>query len=124
MKDVRQLKGLKATLKKMQADLDVLKNESNILGEEIEHKQKAIKRITSEIKEIEGNGSHIKISDHAIVRYFERVKGYDIEEIEEEILSKQLLDLVDKLGGNGTYPNGEFKVRLRNSTVITILPND
>ena len=32
------------------------------------------------------NSENLKVSEHAIVRYFERVKGFDIEQVEKEIL--------------------------------------
>lgn len=62
----------------------------------------------------------ITISDHAMVRYLERVKGIDIEEIRKEILTENVLDLIKTLGDNGSYPNKNFKLVVRNKNVVTI----
>jgi len=64
------------------------------------------------------NGS-IRISDHAKYRYLERVKGVRFNE--REILTDELLELVDKLGGNGKYPVGKYQVVIKDYTVTTIL---
>jgi len=55
------------------------------------------------------------------MRYFERVKGFNIIDIEKEILTDEVLDLVDKLGGTGGYPNKDFKVLMKNFTVTTVV---
>ena len=61
-----------------------------------------------------------KISDHAIVRYLERVKGMDIEAIKKEILPPHV-HADTKVMGNGYYPvNGKHKVRVKNGVVITV----
>ena len=46
----------------------------------------------------------IEVSDHAIVRYFERIIGFDIDELKNTILT------------------GEFERVVRNNKVITIYP--
>jgi len=61
-----------------------------------------------------------KISDHAIVRYLERVKGLDIDEIRKEILP-DYVRAKTKAMGNGYYPvNGTHKIRVKNDMVITV----
>ena len=67
------------------------------------------------------NKETLKVSEHAILRYLERVKVYNIEEIEKIILSDSVKGLVEKLGGNGTYPNEGFSVVMKNHTVTTIV---
>lgn len=49
---------------------------------------------------------NIEVSDHAIVRYFERIIGFNIEELKETILQ------------------GDFERVVRNNKVITVYPND
>jgi recombination DNA repair RAD52 pathway protein len=68
-----------------------------------------------------GDGAMTRVSDHAIVRYLERVKGLDIEAIKKEILPDALSRAAKKMG-NGFYPvNGTHKVRIKNQVVITVL---
>src|SRR5690606_744477 len=61
------------------------------------------------VKEInEKIASHKKqeliVSEHAILRYLERVMGVDIECVRDQILTDELLDMTKTLGPNGTYP--------------------
>lgn len=64
-----------------------------------------------------------KVSEHAFVRYFERVVGFDLQEISDYILSPNNLSLIAQLG-DGTYPlNETHKFVIKQNTVTTILPN-
>lgn len=63
----------------------------------------------------------IEISDHAIVRYFERIGGLDIESVKQEILSDAECLLISSMG-DGKYPIGDrFQVIVKNSTVVSIV---
>ena len=120
MKEVRQYKQLQSQLNNMQADADALKIE--VANKQREHSQKlqAIEKLKNEMAKL-NNNENLKVTEHAIVRYFERVKGFDIQQVEKEILSEQVLNLVDKLGGSGTYPNDKFSIVMKNYTVTTVV---
>lgn len=120
MQEIRQLKQLQSQLNVMNADLKVL--EIAVDNARREHSQKlaAINRIKGEINKLNANRT-LKVSEHAIVRYFERVMGFDIGQIETKILSENVEALVNQLGGNGTYPNGEFSVIIKDFTVTTVV---
>lgn len=120
MKEVRRIKGLKSQVKIMESDAELLKIEFINKQREYSAKITKIQALKDEIEKIDKN-EKIKVSEHAIVRYFERVKGFNISEIEEEILTEEVLTLVEQLGGNGGYPNGNFKVLMKNFTVTTIV---
>jgi hypothetical protein len=45
------------------------------------------------------------VTDHALVRYFERVLGFDIAEIKAKILTPEVVQWID------TIPTGKFPVR-------------
>lgn len=69
----------------------------------------------------------IYVSDHAIVRYLERVLGIDIEQLKDQIISDELLRHVEKFGTTGAFPvNGEnpYLVILDKKQIVTILPNN
>ncbi len=71
-------------------------------------------------------GRDILLSDHAIVRYIERVRLADIESICQEIVSPGLLKTIDILGGNINYPGPAdakkpYFIVVRNYKVITIM---
>jgi predicted DNA binding CopG/RHH family protein len=120
MKEARKIKGLKSQLKKMEGDAEALKVEAANKQREYNAKRNKIQTLKYEIERLDKNGN-IRVSEHAIVRYFERVKGFDISEIEKEILTDEVLKLVEQLGGNGGYPNKDFKVLMKDFTVTTII---
>ena len=120
MKQARKIKGLKSQLKIMQGDAEALKIEIANKQKEYNAKLNAIKTLKEEIEKFQNN-KNIKVSEHAIVRYFERVKGFDISDIEKEILTDEVLNLVEQLGGTGGYPNSDFKVLMKDYTVTTIV---
>lgn len=67
---------------------------------------------------------NISISDHALIRYIERIKGVSLEPIRKEILSDSLRTAVDLNGGNGIVFLGTCKVVVRDNTIATILTMD
>lgn len=68
----------------------------------------------------------LKVSDHAIVRYIERIMNRSglIKDIRRRILGEQVLDIIDVIG-EGEVPNKEingeeYLVRIKNGIVVTI----
>lgn len=116
----RLLKGLNTQLSKLKGDTEVLKTEIGNTQRIYQQKLRDIESIQNRIKSLETN-VELKVSEHAIVRYFERVKGYDISEIEKEILSDEIKRMVDVLGGTGSFPNKNFSVKMVNNTVTTVV---
>lgn len=120
MKEVRKIKRLKTQIKQKRAQSEAIKIELANVQREYQSALKQIQELEKQVEKVE-KSDKLKVSEHAIVRYFERVKGFDIEKIEKEILSEEVLKFVDKLGGNGSYPNADFKVVMKNFTVTTII---
>ena len=120
MKQIQKHKQLQTQLNKLNGDVDALKIEIQHKQKECSQKQKLIENLKIEMSKLENN-QELKVSEHAIIRYFERVKGYDISEIEKEILSQEVINLTEQLGVNGNFPNKDFTVVMKNSTVITII---
>lgn len=63
------------------------------------------------------NGVHI--SEHAIVRYFERVEGYDIEEV-----MKRIVGNFENKGGVGKYKSGDLILVVDGDTIVTLYKDD
>lgn len=120
MKDARKVKQLQTQLDTIKADVSVLKTEISNKRRELELKQKIESSLRTEINKLDIDQVP-RVSEHALLRYLERVKGIDIAAAEKEILSDGVLKLVDQLGGNGQYPADGFSVVMKNYTVTTIL---
>lgn len=117
--DTRKIKQLQTQLLKAGSDADVLRVELGQKTKEYQQKLDTIKVLKAAIEKA-SKTTTLKVSDHAIIRYFERVKGYNIPEIEQEILSDKIRHMVETLGGNGTYPNEGYSIVMRDYTVTTI----
>lgn len=107
-------------LSAMRQDAELLKKELDIKNREYNNKLREIRKIELQIRDLQ-RSENLRVSEHAIIRYFERVKGFDIAQIEKEILTEQIRSFVSKLGGSGTYPADGFSVVMKNHVVTTIL---
>jgi len=120
MKEEQKRKGLQSQLNTMTGELEALKIEVANKQREIQMKLKAIESLKAEIEKM-ASVTDFRVSEHAIVRYFERVKGYSLDEIEREILSDEVIRMANILGDSGKFPNGDYHVVMRNKTVTTII---
>jgi hypothetical protein len=68
----------------------------------------------------------IKISDHCIIRYFERVLNYDIEDIKTKIITNNVKYKYHELGlnSNKIEIDKDFSVLIKDNIAITILKNE
>lgn len=120
--DTRKIKQLQTQLLKAKTDADVLRVELSGKTKEYQQKLDKIKVLKVEIEKA-SKTTRLKVSDHAIIRYFERVRGYNIAEVEQEILNDRVRQMIETLGGNGTYPNEDYSIVIRDYTVTTIITN-
>lgn len=121
MKEIREIKGLQSQLSKAQGDAAALK--LDIANKQREHNQKleVIRGLKAKISSI-SNNKNVRVSEHALIRYFERVKGFNTEDIEKEILSADILKMIETLGGSGTFPNANgYQLLMKDYTVTTII---
>ena len=122
MSNLSKIKHLKSQLKNMKPELEVLKMDYINRQRIYSNKANQIKIIEKQIKELE-SVKEIQLSEHAIIRYLERVKGFDMQEIKDLIITDDLKKQVETLGGNGVFPLGNTgkTIRLKNYTIITII---
>lgn len=122
----------RAEIKKLQT----LKN--NLVGEvealythqqEIKHtiatKKTSIQILSTKIDKLMLQNKKLTVSEHAIIRYVERVLGINIEDIENKILNQTTCHLVEELG-NGRYPcnNDKFMIVVKDGCVVTVISDD
>jgi len=70
------------------------------------------------------NASRIKVSDHAVLRWLERMEGVDVDAIRHKIVDEEIERAFATLGGNGTFPSGDktYRVRIQDNTIVTVIP--
>lgn len=114
MPDITELKSKKEDIKR---SLQIIRDKRDALNEKIRDIESTLAHLNIEIAKL---NIKIDISDHAIVRYVERVHGIDMKKMKNKIITKDLKKEVKK-GGNGTYIVGDFKVVVRGGVIVTIL---
>ena len=63
----------------------------------------------------------IIVSDHALLRYIERVYECNVDELREQMLSGNVKHLIQSMG-TGKYPIEGGRLVVRDNTVVTVLP--
>lgn len=120
------LKQYTTQLKKIDAEIEGLKLESSRISKEMAQKYKTKEDLLKKIDSL-SKSDKIVISEHAVLRYCERVLGLNLDEISKQILNEDVLQLVTRLDyGNGEYPSknnegSKFKIVLKNNVIVTII---
>lgn len=118
LKNQVTLKGYESQLQKLKGSREVLKFKLDGLNKELRDNKEKIKHLESRIYDLKR--SDLIISEHAILRYIERVEVIPPSEVPERIKTDKLLEMVRTLG-NGVYPLEDFSVKVKDNVVITVL---
>jgi len=86
-----ELKGLTTQLEKAKAELSLANNERVAAQDKYNSLNRRVNEISQRMKELTRKPEKIIISEHALLRYVERVMGVDLEKIKETILSNRPL---------------------------------
>lgn len=113
-------KQYQSQVNEIDARIDGLKSEISIKTKMLNQQLSLRKELIDKIKNL-NNPQETTVSEHALLRYIERVKGIDIEEIKTEIKTAIPRTLIEVLGGNGTYPCGDYSIILKNNVVTTVI---
>jgi len=91
------------------------------LEKDLKHQEAVASKTYQKLRNVR-KSVKINISDHALVRFLERVHGIDMNSIRESILTPQLVKLCQTFG-NGEFPIRDDSVRavVQNGTIVTIL---
>jgi hypothetical protein len=107
--------------------LEIPKEEiDNVRREVIQQQIADIEKELHEIKrarKVLYDSNNVVVTEHAIVRYFERVLGYDISEIKSHIVPQKTAEQI-KICKTGLFPVNNFKLRVKKGTVVTLVKGD
>jgi len=67
------------------------------------------------------NGREVKVTDHAVLRYLERARGFDIEQVRRHVAA--LCAPAIKVGARSLRAEGVKFEFSRIGTVVTVVPN-
>ncbi|MCZ6117353.1 hypothetical protein [Campylobacter ureolyticus] len=113
-------------LKYLQTQRQKLVSQREILKKVTKEKQDELTSLNSKIKNIDErlekliSGNEIVFSEHAILRYIERVLGINLTDIKAKILTESEKDECMQMGGNLTYKKEDFTVKIQDFVVTTV----
>lgn len=115
------LKRLQRQLTESQTVLASMKKEQDKLQAKIVECERAIEKVTDNIDSLKEQGGVIIVSEHALLRYLERIWSFNMEETKAAILPLEVERQVLKLG-DGQYPVGlSHRVCVSGGVVTTVL---
>lgn len=118
-----QITGLKRRAAKLDQEIEGLKAEQRRQATQMSLLMQERKTVMQSIEALTPRAA--TVSDHALVRYLERVMGVDVESVRRRILeTNQVGQMIDVLG-DANVPLGEGAVAVvKNRCVVTIKTRD
>lgn len=118
LKNKTSLKGYQSQLEKLNGEREVLLFKLKGVEDELRTNNRRRKAIESRVKHIKE--TDLTVSEHAILRYIERIEVCNPAEVKDKIITDKLKEMVDTLG-DGVYPLENCKVKVRSKTIVTVL---
>jgi hypothetical protein len=114
-------KQLNTHLQEVENEEDLLRMRIVSLNRELQQKTKIKNKLRTKANKIKNRHPHV--SEHALCRYFERIVGYNMDEVKKNILCEKVLRQMEVLGDSGTFAAEDFQVVVKNKTVVSIIKN-
>lgn len=123
-KSETKLKELKSQAQKKLGTIEGLRVEKKNIECRLNKEGQQLNALNNEIKRLEEGNGHLSVTDHAVLRYIERVEKRSIAEIKQRILTPDVLSAHEEFG-NGEFPSskeaGAFSVVVKNKEVVTVV---
>lgn len=116
-KEGSELKRLKAYKAELEGQLPVLKRQMKDASSAFNLAQNKVDKLEADIKALESK-KELTVSDHAVLRYIERVMGINLDNIRTDII-EQVEKHYDVLG-DGKYPIDNGRTVIQNGVIVTI----
>lgn len=110
------LKSLQVRKTKLEREIKELEREKNEVCQRLNEKKKQLSNVNSSVKRLQSN---VVITEHILLRYLERVKGINMEEIKKEILDDELKKQILTLG-SGKFRRNGFRLIVKNNSIVTV----
>jgi len=119
-----ELKKLQTQRNKLLLQMEDIKRQKASLSEESVFINNQIQKLDRDIKKLQDSKTdELIVSEHAMLRYIERVIGIPLDDIKAKIATSSVINVAKTLG-NGTYPVDGFKVKVIDNVVVTVISDD
>jgi len=115
-----KIKSLQVLITKKELEKEQLNREFNELQSKKDKLNHQLQKYNDEIKQLSSSQNKFIVSEHALLRYLQRVYELDLSKIEKEILTPETQLKIAEFG-NGTYPGEGFSIKVVDGIVVTII---
>ena len=116
-----QIKSLSTQIEKSRLEISSKESQLRLIQEELRVKQSHLQKLQTELDYLKSSSNKLIISEHALLRYLERVYKLDLEKLSSEIIPDTLKATIEELG-NGEYHTQEgYSLKVHDNVVVTIL---
>lgn len=119
LKHTQELKALQTRLTVAKTELEAAREETRAAQKKEASCQSAVREIQNKIETLQASTKEPIVSEHAFLRYFERVKGYDLNVVRNEILNEKVKEWIQEYQ-SGKFPADGFRVVVSKGTIVTI----
>ena len=117
----KSTKQLETYLRELRREREAAEHEQRTASKRRANLDAAIQRATEKLAA--SRAGPIRVTDHAVVRYLERVEGVDIEAVRRKILTDEVVEFVRHYGSGRFRPANGFDVVARDCVIVTIAPD-
>jgi hypothetical protein len=89
-------------------------------SESVDLEKIKLERLEAELKRLEQSGKQPKVTEHAIIRYVERVYGISQQELTDSIIGNYG-EAIRQIQNGEIKTAGGYTLRVKNSVVVTII---
>jgi len=117
-KSATEMKGLQTRISEAETELRLASEDAAQAQRKVSGLQRRIDDLKKQLAELNSGG--LKVSEHCLLRFAERVYGFDADKAAKEII--EILERKAEALGNGIFPLDGYGVSavVKNKTVITI----
>lgn len=119
MPSPHELKALQTIAKKLAAEVTVLGDECRRQQRELNMKQSELREINAKIESFAEK--EVVVSEHALLRYIERVFKVDLDEIRDVILTEKTKQMIKFSKGNCTVKMDGIELIVKNNVVTSVI---
>lgn len=122
----KKLKMLRKMIAELSCEVDDLKVRQSEIQKEAHVKQKKLQELIIEEKKLTEDPAtkEVDITDHAVLRFMERVMKVDLQEIKKQMLPDAVKNQIETLG-NGRYPiSSNAYVIIKNGSAVSVISSE
>lgn len=119
IRDAHELKALQSRLTAAEIDLSAAREDARVANRKEAACRTKRDGLKAQIAAMTEARKEVVVTEHAILRYIERVYGIDLGEIKATMLSGNVLGLIDRFG-SGKIPCEGGRLVVKDRVVVTV----